>query len=305
MACGIVFRIPAERREKEAVMKTRIALVLVLFGSLVGFSPRSTSAAILNGTWGCPAYGGVLTTPFREFGCKPAPGTTGTIPPLWELAENGVLYPKSNIFSDIEPRRGGELQINQLAARGVIRGQDGTFDVYGRLNRAQMAVMIVRLMGWENQPGTSAFSDRGSIDPELWQAVGILAAKGIARGYGDGTFHPTDLVSFVQVISMITRAMVVGGYWQQQPDNPALFMDIPASSGHRSDIVTYTHYVEKEPEVAIDWTAVSSRWWTVWGSPAERLYAVQGIWGAIAPLIMKQNPAQHCRVDGRIIVCTD
>jgi hypothetical protein len=222
------------------------------------------------------------------------------------MGDNGVLYPKSNIFSDIEPRRGGELQINQLAARGVIRGQqDGRFAPEDRLNRAQMAVMIVRLMGWENQPVATAFTDQGSIDDELWRAVGILAAKGIARGYGDGTFHPADPVSFVQVISMITRAMVVGGYWTQQPDNPARFIDIPATSGHHQDVVTYTHYVEKEPEVVIDWTAVSSRWWTVWGYPADRLYAVQGIWGAVAPLIMKQNPPQHCRVDGRIIVCTD
>src|SRR3712207_7096579 len=49
-----------------------------------------------------------------------------------------------------------------------------------------------------------------------------------------------------QVISFITRAMVTKGYWQAQPDNPTLYPDVPAASGHRTDLATYAFYRSEE-----------------------------------------------------------
>ncbi len=60
----------------------------------------------------------------------------------------------------------------------------------------------------------------------------------MARGYQDGSYKPTNKVLNAQVISFITRAMVTKGYWQAQPDDPALYPDVPAASGHRADLAT-------------------------------------------------------------------
>ncbi len=40
----------------------------------------------------------------------------------------------------------------------------------------------------------------------------------------------------------VTRATVAKGRWQEQPDDPALFPDVPASPGHWQDLATYVHY---------------------------------------------------------------
>src|SRR4051794_32386348 len=78
---------------------------------------------------------------------------------------------------------------------------------------------------------------------------GLLGAKGVAKGYADaGTcapanapcYAPRDNVLFAQTISFITRAMVQQGYWTQATgDDGSVYPNIPASSGHRLDFVTY------------------------------------------------------------------
>ncbi len=152
-------------------------------------------------------------------------------------------------FLDVSPDDPASAAIAQLAARGIIRGYgDGRFGLDDDTSRAQMAALIACAMGWENDNYGTSFSDPGMIDAALWRNVGTLAHHGVARGYGDGSYHPTEPVLRSQVISFIVRAMVAKGYWQPQPDDSRLFPNVPLASGHRGDLTTWGHYVGIFPE---------------------------------------------------------
>jgi hypothetical protein len=111
-------------------------------------------------------------------------------------------------FGDLATDARAADPIAQLAARGIIRGYgDGSYGPADPILRAQMAALIVRALGWDGAAGGPApFDDRDGVDAELWRAIGTLATRGIARGYGDGTYHPRDPVLHIQAVSFVARA---------------------------------------------------------------------------------------------------
>jgi subtilisin family serine protease len=183
-------------------------------------------------------------------------------------------------FADVPDGTPAGIAIEALAARRIIRGCDQTAGLFcpdDSTLRAQMAALIVRTMGWGGEAASNPFPDRGLVDDELWRSVGILAARGVARGYGDGTYDPTGEVLAGQTISFITRAMVQQDYWQLQPDNPALYPNVPALSGHRQDVATYLYYVNTGvpdlPNTRGDFTG--------WDQPSSRAWFARALWAAL------------------------
>ena len=183
-------------------------------------------------------------------------------------------------FNDATPSDTGAVEaIAQLAARGIIRGCDpdaGLFCPSDPTLRAQMAALIVRAMGWGGENPANPFSDRNGVDEQLWRSVAILAHHGVARGYGDGTYNTTAPVLNVQVISFITRAMVNKGHWTQQPDDDAIYPNVPTFSGHRQDLVTYVHYAG-----AVRGTGSATEDFAGWDQPATRTWFVFALWQAL------------------------
>lgn len=183
-------------------------------------------------------------------------------------------------FGDLATDTRAADPIAQLAARGIIKGYgDGAYGPADPILRAQMAALIVRALGWDGAAGgPTPFDDRDGVDTELWRAIGQLATRGIARGYGDGTYRPRDPVLHIQAVSFVTRALIAAGTWQPQPDDPRLFPDVPAASGHRTDLVTYLHYVGSLPGLASggDWAGADG-----WEGPATRAWFAELLWRAL------------------------
>lgn len=168
-----------------------------------------------------------------------------TPPPSIPIVNIVASFAARPTFSDLAPQEPGLAAIQQLAARGVIKGYvDGTFGPTNQIQRAEAAVMLVRAFGWSQQPSQSTFTDELGVGPELWRAVGILAQKGIAKGYNSTTFGSRDPVTMAQTVSFITRSMVATGVWIPQPDpGPgALYPNISLDNAHRQDIVTFVYY---------------------------------------------------------------
>jgi spore coat protein A len=181
------------------------------------------------------------------------------------------------VFCDVPASAPYYTAVTQLAARGIIKGYDtGCFGPDDTTLRAQMAALIARAMGWDAEDWGNPFIDQGAVDNDLWRNVGTLAHYNVARGYGDGTFGPTDPVLQAQTISFITRAMVAKGYWAQQADNPAYYPEVPSSSGHREDIATYVTYAGTIPG-----TAAPTASWPSWQQPATRSWFALSEWQAL------------------------
>jgi len=183
-------------------------------------------------------------------------------------------------FGDLAPDARTNDPIAQLAARGIIKGYgDGSYGPADPILRAQMAALIVRALGWDGAAGgPTPFDDRDGVDAELWRAIGQLATRGIARGYGDGTYRPRDPVLHIQAISFVTRALIAARAWQAQPDDPRLFPEVTAASGHRTDLVTYLHYVGTLPGLApgATWAGPDG-----WEGPATRAWFAELLWRAL------------------------
>ena len=191
--------------------------------------------------------------------------------------------------------------ISQLAARGIIHGyQGGTFGPADPTLRAQMAALIARAIPsdthsgpgigpqtWALEDHSNPFTDQGVVDNALWRNVGTLNFYNVAHGYTDmptcasagvgiPCYLPTDQVTYVQVISFITRALVAKGYWQEATvDDPTLYPNIPAASGHRLDVLTYYQNTEPIPGTS---PAVN---WANWDQPATRAWFALALWQAL------------------------
>lgn len=166
--------------------------------------------------------------------------------------------------------------MTELAARNILRGYgDGRVGPSDPAVRAQMAALICRAMGWEGENWGNPFTDQGYVDANLWRNVGTIAHYGVAFGYGDMTFQPTGAVLHAQTISFIARAMVTKGYWQQQPDNPQLYPNVPASSGHRSDIATFVYYAGALPDYPTNGA------FSAWNQPATRDWFSRALYQAL------------------------
>ncbi len=179
-------------------------------------------------------------------------------------------------FNDVASGSPTADAVAQLAARGVIRGYgDGRFGPDDPVMRAQAAGLISRALGWDEAAFGNPFTDQERVDADLWRNIGTLAHYNVARGYDDGAFHPTEAVVQAQTISLITRAMIAKGYWQAQPDNGALFPNLPASSGHRGDLATYVHYAALPPDTSV------GAGWNTWDRPASRAWFARALWQAL------------------------
>ncbi|MFC3882168.1 S-layer homology domain-containing protein [Bacillus songklensis] len=107
---------------------------------------------------------------------------------LREMGISDTNAPNPN-FKDVKPGDYGYGDIATAVDLGIISGkQDGTFEPWGTLTRAQMAKILV-----------NAYKLRGiypydfkDITPDSWafEYISPLAANNITTGYGDGTFRP-------------------------------------------------------------------------------------------------------------------
>ncbi len=146
------------------------------------------------------------------------------------------------------------VAIYQLQGRGIVQGSNGQFRPLDPIARAEAAVIVSRALGWTTESGANSFSDISVVDTELQNAIRVLADYGVARGFGDGTYQPVGSITQAQIISLITRAMVAKGFWQYQNDNGS-FPNVPVSSGHRQDLVTFDFYTKafsSDPSFFID-----------------------------------------------------
>ncbi len=88
--------------------------------------------------------------------------------------------------------------------------EDGTFKPNDTVTRAQMAAIICRTLGYEDQAtastGTTNFYD---VPASHWASgyINVAESLQIVNGYGNGAFGPEDQVTYEQAIKMIVVAL--------------------------------------------------------------------------------------------------
>ena len=98
-----------------------------------------------------------------------------------------------------------------LSNLGIFTGfEDGTFKPNDTVTRAQMAAIICRTLGYEDQASASTGSTNFyDVPASHWASgyINVAESLQIVNGYGTGAFGPEDQVTYEQAIKMIVVAL--------------------------------------------------------------------------------------------------
>ena len=111
-------------------------------------------------------------------------------------------------FTDVPEDNDYQEAIETLKALGVIDGyDDGTFKPEKTVTRAEMAKLMVQLLGYGDVVSgqKSNFSDTQGHWADQW--IALAAGRGIVVGTGAGKFNPDGIVTYDQVLTMLVRGL--------------------------------------------------------------------------------------------------
>ena len=161
-------------------------------------------------------------------------------------------------------------QANKMAAFGVFTGDaNGNFNAEENITRAEMAVVIGRLMGLTtneanaNQYYASNFSDVAAGE---WYTgwVNLVAGRGIISGFPDGTFRPNEKVTQAQAVTMIVKALGWGVVVDQTGTWPANYITKASELRLFKDAVDTNSELVTRGNVAIYcYNALTAKTWDV------------------------------------------
>ncbi len=114
-------------------------------------------------------------------------------------------------YSDVTAGTIVSEAVDVLSGLKILTGfEDGTFKPEDTVTRAQMAAIICRTLGYEDQAqssmGSTVFTD---VPASHWASgyINVAQAQQIINGYGNGQYGPEDLVTYEQAVKMIVSAL--------------------------------------------------------------------------------------------------
>ncbi len=135
---------------------------------------------------------------------------------VFTLVNTVVMPVSAATFTDVTAGTSVYKAVDVLNKLGVINGyDDGTFKPDNNVTRAEFTAMLLRTRGMGALGSTSLenppFPD--VVTPNVSWAIGNIRtahSMGIINGYDDGTFKPTNNVSYEEAIKMIVCALGYG-----------------------------------------------------------------------------------------------
>ena len=109
-------------------------------------------------------------------------------------------------YCDVKVTDAHAASIRKVTAAGIAHGfGNGSFQPGNDVSRAQMATFLARAFGLEATGDDGRFGDtEGNAHAD---AIAALVQSGIATGYPDGTYRPSEDVTRGQMAAFLTRAL--------------------------------------------------------------------------------------------------
>jgi len=129
-------------------------------------------------------------------------------PELEVIAVTETIELSNALFADISDE--SELvqeSILFLADKNIMAGKgDGVFDPDAPITRAEIAAVLVRMLGKVEQTEDCIFTDV-SKDSWYYHIANSAKNQGIMNGFEDGTFRGSDVIVKSQVVAMASRML--------------------------------------------------------------------------------------------------
>lgn len=171
-----------------------------------------------------------------EYLVKLYDGTYGELPQI----ELYTLYPVTEVLEAIAPiaevqaatycgwlaqeaaitKPTYEAEGNALMEAGLIQGNEKGLDPLKPLSRLEATAILVRALGYEDEPTQSA-SQFVDIPDGSWgmKYANIAVDKGITMGVGDGKFAPEQHITSNEFATLVLRSSDAGEFdWQRAVD---------------------------------------------------------------------------------------
>ena len=116
--------------------------------------------------------------------------------------------PASVSFSDVPSSAWYAKQVSWAASSGVVSGYgDGRFGPSDMVSRAQAVVMLWKFARYRGVSGSSSSQRFSDVPSSAWYAkqVSWVVSNGVASGYGDGRFGPSDVALRAQAVVMLQK----------------------------------------------------------------------------------------------------
>jgi|GEM_PF-5740216 len=137
----------------------------------------------------------------------PTPVTATPTAKPSQTNEESDKKPAAIAFKDIQNHWALE-QIIELSNKKVINGyEDGTFRPDNKINRAELAVIVAKVLGLKQSEGATKFKDDKDIPSWAKSYIKAATEAGILSGYGDNTFKANKPCSREEIVTMIMRGM--------------------------------------------------------------------------------------------------
>lgn len=104
-----------------------------------------------------------------------------------------------------------EETVNGMGSRLIVNGTDsGLYNPDREMTRAEFAAVLIRGLGLKPETGETPFTD---VSDAEWYSGAIRTAAdyGLAGGFQDGSFRPSERITREQAMVMIARAMELTG----------------------------------------------------------------------------------------------
>ncbi len=109
-----------------------------------------------------------------------------------------------NKFNDVDENAWYAPYINSAIRSGYVQGQSDVFFGIGEsIMRQDMATILYRALGSQDEGIEIAFTDKNSIASYAYDAISEFCGLGILNGYEDGTFNPRGTATRAEAAKVI------------------------------------------------------------------------------------------------------
>lgn len=124
------------------------------------------------------------------------------------------VYTVFAYFPDIEDSVYKE-DILDLYELGIVQGaQDGNFEPFDTLTRAEFCAILARLNGLNSVVSGKQYFTDVPQEHGFFDEIGFAASQGLVKGYPDGNFYPDAYISYEQANKVLVDFLGYG-YWAQ------------------------------------------------------------------------------------------